>query len=160
MPWIKFEEENMGEEEKQFSTLLEAGVSTITEYQIDPAIKIFKEIKELYPEEPQAYFYLANLHTIKDQKVEALKNYELAWKLGKNSLTNSNIIPYQVLFLLISKEKRSEDELSKWVERAELFYNIYTEEKRKLVDFTKQMVGKKEATESKMTGNQKVTCLF
>ena len=80
MPLVRFEEENIVEDEKYFSTLLEAGVSTITEFQIDPAIKIFKEIKELYPEEPQAYFYLANLHTIKDQKVEALKNYELAWK--------------------------------------------------------------------------------
>lgn len=144
MPLVRFEEENIGEDEKHFSTLLEAGVSTITEYQIDPAIEIFKEIKKLYPKEPQAYFYLANLHNIKNQKVEALKNYELAWKLGKNNLTNSNIIPYQALFLLMSKENKSEDELSKWVERAELFYNNYTEEKKKLIDFTKQMVGKKE----------------
>jgi tetratricopeptide (TPR) repeat protein len=89
MPLVRFEKENTGEEEKHYSTLLEAGVSTITEYQIDPAIEIFKEIKEIYPEEPQAYFYLANLHNIKDQKNEALKNYELAWKLGKDSLTNA-----------------------------------------------------------------------
>ena len=143
MPVVRFEEKNMGEEETGFSTLLEAGVSTITEYQIDPAIKIFKEIKELYPEEPQAYFYLANLHTIKDQKVEALKNYELAWKHGKESLTNGYIIPYQAIFLLVSKEKRSENELSKWVDRAESSYSCYTEEKRKLIDFSKQMVGKK-----------------
>ncbi|MCK4972296.1 MAG: hypothetical protein KAS52_03190 [Candidatus Heimdallarchaeota archaeon] len=139
---VRFEEENIGEDEKYFSTLLEAGVSTITEFQIDPAIKIFKEIKEFYPEEPQAYFYLANLHTIKDQEVEALKNYELAWKFGKDSLANGNIIPYQALFLLMSKERRSEDEFSKWVERAKLFYSSYTEEKRKLIDFTEQMVGK------------------
>jgi tetratricopeptide (TPR) repeat protein len=142
MSWVRFEEDNKGEEEKYFSTLLESGVNTITEKQVDPAIEIFKEIKELYPEEPQAYFYLANLHNIKDQKVEALKNYELAWKLGKNSLTNSNIIPYQALFLLMSKEKKSEEELAKWVERAKLFYSGYTEEKRKLIDFTEQMVGK------------------
>ena len=142
MPLVRFEEENIGEDEKYFSTLLEAGVSTITEFQIDPAIKIFKEIKEFYPEEPQAYFYLANLHTIKDQKVEALKNYEQAWKFGKNSLINGKIIPYQALFLLMSKEEKSEDELSKWVERAKLFYSSYTEEKRKLIDFTEQMVGK------------------
>ncbi len=142
MPLVRFEEENMGEDEKYFSTLLEAGISTITEYQIDPAIKIFKEIKKLYPEEPQAYFYLANLHTIKDQKIEALKNYELAWKFGKNSLTNGNIIPYQAIFLLVSKREKSVDELSKWVERAKLFYSSYTEEKRKLIDFTEQMVGK------------------
>ena len=143
MPLVRFKEENMGKEEKYFSTMLEAGLSTITENQIDSAIKIFKEIKELYPEEPQAYFYLANLHNIKDQKNEALKNYELAWKLGKNSLTNGYIIPYQAIFLLLSKEEKTEDELSKWVERAELFYNNYTEEKRKLIDFTKQIVGKK-----------------
>ena len=143
MPLVRFEDESIGEDEKYFSTLLEAGVSTITEYQIDPAIKIFTEIKNLYPEEPQAYFYLANLHTIKDQKVEALENYELAWKFGKNSLTNGNIIPYQALFLLMSKEEKTEDELSKWVKRANLFYNIYSEEKRKLIDFSNQMVGKK-----------------
>ncbi|MCK4895866.1 MAG: hypothetical protein KAS47_03605 [Candidatus Heimdallarchaeota archaeon] len=142
MPLVRFKKENIGEDKKYFTKMLEAGVSTITEYQVDPAIKIFKEIKELYPEEPQAYFYLANLHTIKDQEVEALKNYELAWKFGKDSLTNGNIIPYQALFLLMSKERRSEDELSKWVERAKLFYSSYTEEKRKLIDFTEQMVGK------------------
>lgn len=142
MPLVRFEEENIGEDEKSFCTLLEAGVSTITEFQIDPAIKIFKEIKKLYPEEPQAYFYLANLHTIKDQKIEALKNYELAWKFGKNSLTNGNIIPYQAIFLLVSKREKSVDELSKWVERAKLVYSSYTEEKRKLIDFTEQMVGK------------------
>ncbi|MCK5140788.1 MAG: hypothetical protein KAQ70_01220, partial [Candidatus Heimdallarchaeota archaeon] len=123
MPLVRLEEENIGEDEKYFSTLLEAGVSTITEFQIDPAIKIFQEIKELYPEDPQAYFYLANLHTIKDQKVEALKNYELAWKFGKNSLTNGNIIPYQAIFLLISKENIAEAELSKWLVRTRDFYD-------------------------------------
>jgi tetratricopeptide (TPR) repeat protein len=142
MPLVRFEKENVGEEEEYFCTLLEAGVSTITEYQIDPAIEIFKEIKEIYPEEPQAYFYLANLHNIKDQKNEALKNYELAWKLGKDSLTNGHIIPYQALYLLMSKEERNVDELSKWVERAKLFYDSYSEEKRKLIDFTKQMARK------------------
>ena len=105
MPLVRFEEENIREYEKHFSSLLKAGVSTITEHQIDPAITIFKEIKEHYPEEPQSYFYLANLHTIKDQKVEALENYKLAWKFGKDSLTKGNILPYQALFLLMSKKR-------------------------------------------------------
>ncbi|MHA1203102.1 MAG: hypothetical protein ACTSQ4_11365 [Candidatus Heimdallarchaeaceae archaeon] len=152
MPVVRFEEEYMGEEEKYFSTLLEAGVSTITEHQIDPAIKIFNEIKNFYPKEPQAYFYLANLHNIKDQKSEALKNYELAWKLGKDSLTNGYIIPYQALYLLMSKKEKTDDELLKWVERAELFYNNYTEEKKKLIDFTKQMV-KKNTKKKKKTSS-------
>ena len=143
MSLVRFEEENVGEEEQYFGTLLEAGLTTITECQIDPAIKIFNEIKSLYPEDPQAYFYLANLHNIKDQKTEALKNYELAWRHGEDSLTNSHIIPYQAIYLLMSKEEKSEKDLSKWVERAEQFYNNYTEEKRKLVDLTKQVVGKK-----------------
>ncbi|MBY9000930.1 MAG: hypothetical protein KGD64_08460 [Candidatus Heimdallarchaeota archaeon] len=143
MSMVRFKEEKRGEEDKALIALLEAGVSTITENQIEPAIKIFKEIKELYPEEPQSYFYLANLHNIKDQKNEALKNYELAWEFGKDSLTNGHIIPYQALYLLMSIEEKTEDELSKWVERAEPFYNSYPEEKKKLIDFTKQMVRKK-----------------
>lgn len=93
------------------------------------------------------------MHNIKDQKNEALKNYELAWKLGKNSLTNGYIIPYQAIFLLLSKEEKTEDELSKWVDRAELFYNIYTEEKKKLIDFTKQMVRKRNKKEEKASSS-------
>jgi hypothetical protein len=42
----------------------------------------------------------------------------------------------------MSKEERTVDELLKWVERAKLFYNCYSEEKKKLIDFTKQMVRK------------------
>ena len=143
MSLVRFEEGKWGEKDEILSTLLEAGVQTISEKQVDTAIEIFNEITCKYPHDPQAYFYLANLHNIKDQKDEALKNYELAWKHGKKILTNVHLIPYQALFMLISKEKISEDELSKWVERAELSYNCYRDDKRKLVDFTKQMVGKK-----------------
>jgi len=143
MSMVRFENEERGEEDKVLITLLEAGVNTITEKQVDPAIEIFNGITDQYPTDPQAYFYLANLYNVKDQKVEALKNYELAWNLGKDSLTNGNIIPYQALYLLISKEEKTEYELSKWVERAKLFYDSYSEEKRKLIDFTEQMVRKK-----------------
>lgn len=140
MSMVRFEKEGWGEEDKVLITLLEAGVNTITEKQVDPAIEIFNGITDQYPTDPQAYFYLANLHTIKDQKVEALKNYELAWKLGKDSLTNGHIIPYQAIFLLVSERERSVDELSKWVVRTRDFYDNYSEEKRKLIDFANQMI--------------------
>jgi len=42
--------------------------------------------------------------------------------------------------LLISNERISEDELSKWLVRTRDFYDSYSEEKRKLIDFANQMI--------------------
>ncbi len=123
----------------EYQTLINIGLDLIQEGDIDSAILFFQELSLSSPHSSLSYFYLGNLHTVKDDLDLAVGYYSLAWEVNDNPLLTSRL-PCKVLSTLISMKQVDKDLLALWLERAEKFVSNYECDSLLIYDFSKRIL--------------------
>lgn len=120
--------------------LIERGLAEIKKGEISSAIITFKKVVKLFPKHALGHFYLANLYSIKDEKINAVESFTNAWKHGNSLQPHFKNIPKQILFILLSMDPPPKNDLGIWVERAKEFYEEYLSKEKLMVDFAQQIL--------------------
>ena len=125
----------------EYNQLLTLGLNLIQQGKVDSAIKYFQELSLSDLSSNLTYFYLGNLHAIKDELEIAIGYYSLAWETNSNpDLTPK--LPFKVLFTLAMMEKPDKEILRLWLNRAEKFLESYGCDELLIVDYTKRLLEK------------------
>jgi tetratricopeptide (TPR) repeat protein len=125
----------------EYNLLLTLGLNLIQQGEVDSAIRFFQELSLSDLSTNLTYFYLGNLHTIKDELEIAIGYYSLAWE------TNSNpdlapCLPSKVLFTLITMDYPDKEILKLWLKRAEKFVQTYSCDELLIVDYASRLLEK------------------
>jgi len=123
----------------EYQTLINVGLDLIQEGDIDSAILFFQELSLSSPHSPLSYFYLGNLHTVKDDLDLAVGYYSLAWEVNDNPLLTSRL-PCKVLSTLVSMQTVDLELLSLWLDRSEEFLDSYACDELLICDYVERII--------------------
>ena len=123
----------------EYLQLINVGLDLIQEGDIDSAILFFQELSLSSPHSSLSYFYLGNLHTIKDDLDVAIAYYSLAWEVNDNPFLNSRL-PCKVLSTLVSMPKVDTDLLSLWLKRSKEFLESYSCDELLICDYAERLI--------------------
>ena len=124
-----------------YNLLLALGLNLIQQGEVDSAIKFFQELSLSDLSSNLTYFYLGNLHTIRDELEIAISYYSLAWEMNSN-LELAPHLSAKVLFILISMNNPDKEILKLWLKRANSFLHSYSCDELLVVDCAARLLEK------------------
>ncbi len=125
----------------EYNQLLTIGLNLIQQGKIDSAIRFFQELSLSDLSSNLTYFYLGNLHLIRDELDIALGYFSLAWETNSNPDLAPRL-PSKVLFTLASMDNPDKEILKLWLNRAERFLQTYSCDELLIIDFTRRLLEK------------------
>ncbi len=123
----------------EYQKLVSVGLDLIQDGDIDSAILFFQELSLSSPHSSFSYFYLGNLHTVKDDLDLAVGYYSLAWEVNDNPLLTSRL-PCKVLSTLVSMQSVDLELLSLWLERSKEFLDSYACDELLIYDYAQRII--------------------
>jgi hypothetical protein len=126
----------------EYQELVNVGLDLIQEGDIDSAILFFQELSLSSPHSSLSYFYLGNLHTIKDDLDVAVGYYSLAYEVNDNPLLTSRL-PCKVLSTLVSMQSVDKELLSLWFERTKDYRETYSCDELLICDYAQRLISSK-----------------
>ncbi len=126
----------------EYQELVNVGLDLIQEGEIDSAILFFQELSLSSPHSSLSYFYLGNLHSIKDDLDIAVGYYSLAYEVNDNPLLTAKL-PCKVLSTLVSMNTMDKELLSLWLERTSEFHDIYSCDELLICDYAQRIISLK-----------------
>jgi hypothetical protein len=125
----------------EYNWLLTLGLNLIQQGDIDSAIMFFQELSLSDLSSSLTYFYLGNLHTIRDELEIAIGYYSLAWETNSNPELAPRL-PSKVLFTLATMDNPDKEILKLWLGRAETFTHAYSCDELLIVDYAQRLLEK------------------
>ncbi|MCE7741802.1 MAG: hypothetical protein GOP50_05035 [Candidatus Heimdallarchaeota archaeon] len=125
----------------EYNQLLTLGLNLIQQGNVDSAIKFFQELSLSDLSSNLTYFYLGNLHSIRDELEIAIGYYSLAWETNSNPDLAPRL-PSKVLFTLATMDDPDKEILKLWLNRAEKFVRSYSCDELLIVDYTTRLLEK------------------
>ncbi len=125
----------------EYNQLLTLGLNLIQQGDVDSAIKFFQELSLSDLSSNLTYFYLGNLHSIRDELEIAIGYYSLAWETNSNPDLAPRL-PSKVLFTLATMDDPDKEILKLWLNRAEKFVQSYSCDELLVVDYTTRLLEK------------------
>ncbi len=123
----------------EYQKLVNVGLDLIQDGDIDSAILFFQELSLSSPHPSFSYFYLGNLHTVKDDLDLAVGYFSLAWEVKDNPLLTSKL-PCKVLSTLVCMQTVDLELLSLWLERSKEFLDSYTCDELLICDYAQRII--------------------
>ena len=106
---------------------------------IDSAILFFQELSLSDLSSNLTYFYLGNLHSIRDELEIAIGYYSLAWETNSNPELAPRLLS-RVLFTLSTMDEPDKEILKLWLGRAETFIHAYSCDELLIIDYAKRLL--------------------
>ena len=125
----------------EYNLLLTLGLNLIQQGEVDSAIRFFQELSLSDLSSNLTYFYLGNLHTIRDELEIAIGYYSLAWEINSNP-DLAPCLPSKVLFTLVTMDNPDKEILKLWLKRAENFTQSYTCDELLIIDYATRLLEK------------------
>ena len=125
----------------EYNQLLTLGLNLIQQGEIDSAIRFFQELSLTDLSSNLTYFYLGNLHSIRDELELALGYFSLAWETNSYPELAPRL-PAKVLFTLASMSNPDKEILKLWLNRAEQYIQSYGCDELLVVDYAERLLEK------------------
>jgi len=125
----------------EYDQLLTLGLNLIQRGEIDSAIRFFQELSLTDLSSNLTYFYLGNLHSIRDELEVAIGYFSLAWETNSDPELASRL-PAKVLFTLASLDNPDKEILKLWLNRAKEYIQSYNCDDLLIVDYAERLLEK------------------
>lgn len=125
----------------EYNQLLILGLNFIQQGDVDSAIMFFQELSLSDLSSNLTYFYLGNLHSIRDELEIAIGYFSLAWETNSNPELAPRL-PSKVLFTLSTMDNPDKEILKLWLGRAEEFTHTYSCDELLIIDYAQRLLEK------------------
>ena len=125
----------------EYDQLLTLGLNLIQRGEIDSAIRFFQELSLTDLSSNLTYFYLGNLHSIRDELEVAIGYFSLAWETNSDPELASRL-PAKVLFTVASLDNPDKEILKLWLNRAKEYIQSYNCDDLLIVDYAERLLEK------------------
>ncbi len=125
----------------EYHQLLTLGLNLIQQGEIGSAIRFFQELSLSDLSSNLTYFYLGNLHSIRNELEIAVGYFSLAWETNSNPDLAPRL-PSKVLFTLVTMDNPDKEILKLWLNRAEKFTQSYSCDELLIIDYATRLLEK------------------